>query len=382
MELNVQGPRPVNTAPTTSRAIWNALYNKLRTRLRGSRQRYIFTIPRIFYQSNSNLCRKSTLDIDGESASSTKSTNREAHAINGSLKPHPPKPSLNPQTPASTTPTPLGTLSVLPRELRDEIYSHVCEREYEFGRFSDRLHRKWHSNGNTDLPMLTLSKTIREELLAVLHAEAVFSIRSARYFQNKAWTRNDIPFIDHIQRVGLSTAVCALSDEHCNESMLDLREANEQLSKMRAEPTSFFAGTEVPRKTCVIEFILCTPKTMLILQSPLFDAIKHLTGFKTVTLKISSIREHWGPQDALIYIGEDTSFMDHAVGFAAIIDAIGSALEPSLGPNVISEAIVLQGIGWKITFHPRDYLSKQEKPEAGSGAQLEEAADTLTALKK
>ncbi|KAF6239879.1 hypothetical protein HO173_002426 [Letharia columbiana] len=231
-------------------------------------------------------------------------------------------------------------------------------------------------------PMLTLSKTIREELLAVLHAEAVFSIRSARYFQNKAWTRNDIPFIDHIQRVGLSTAVCALSDEHCNESMLDPREANEQLSKMRAEPTSFFTGTEVPRKTCVIEFILCTPKTMLILQSPLFDAIKHLTGFKTVTLKISSIREHWGPQDALIYIGEDPSFMDHAVGFAAIIDAIGSALEPSLGPNVISEAIVLQGIGWKITFHPRDYLSKQEKPEAGSGAQLEEAADTLTALEK
>ena len=64
-----------------------------------------------------------------------------------------------------------------------------------------------------------------------------------------------------------------------------------KLIKKDAAPTSLFVGMEVLRKTYVIKLQYCTPNALLVLRSPLFDAIKRLIGFQSVTLDVSSDSE-------------------------------------------------------------------------------------------
>ena len=92
----------------------------------------------------------------------------------------------NPCMSASTGPTPLGTLSMLPREIRDETYRHVCSTKWYLSSPS-RSHCKWHGESNTVLPTMTLSKSIRQEFLAILYAESLFVICDTTSFGNNTW---------------------------------------------------------------------------------------------------------------------------------------------------------------------------------------------------
>ena len=280
--------------------------------------------------------------------------------------------------------TPLGTLAVLPRELRDQIYSHVRNRKYQMGSYQKGPCRKWRSVDGSIISVATFSNVMREELLAVICSEAVFRICDGyqyyTYSNNKPWRRDGIPLLDRIQNLEISATLGGVSDQWCTAHSTDHSKMNRLLSGRIAEPTSFFTGTDVLRNACAIKLYFCTSKTILIMQSPFFDAIKHLTGFKTVVLELSSREKQWWSTDALTYIGEDASYADHAIGFSTTVDAMNRALEPTLGPSVMNEDNAGEVINWWITFRPQDYLSRKRKADTQFDAQVDELAASLNTL--
>ena len=266
----------------------------------------------------------------------------------------------------SKLPTPLGSLAILPRELRDEIYGHFCKRYYYFdgesvlpcrrqfptGRFST-----WHSIKN----MTTLSTTIRREFLAILHANAVFKFAVPIGESSKTRTRNDIPFVDQIKNVRWILYMWIMSDKTCIKHDVPYDHLNRRISNLTAG-VSLFTGTDIARKSCVVELQFCTPRTIQILQSPFFDGIKLLTGFKTVKVKLQAQKKDWCPKDALTYGGESESFRDRAAGFKIFLNAVKTALEPSLGPSIVTGGN-RKGpfdFAWKLTFHPGDYVRSKK----------------------
>lgn len=238
-----------------------------------------------------------------ESLSSIMSTNDEGSAPKFTAL----VPASNPRMPASTCPTPLGTLSILPREVRDEIYRHVCGHKYYLtSPFDPGPYFKWRTNDLATLPTVAPSKIICQEFLAALFAETIFGIHDTACIGNKPWRRDEIPFIDQVQNIVYSRSLIARSDEEYEEKGLVPYWENEKLSNLYAGTVAFFTGTEVLRKSCVIELSGLGPKAMLIFKSPFIDALERLTGFKTVTLKLTTYYDEWCPVDALSYfVGRD-----------------------------------------------------------------------------
>ena len=273
------------------------------------------------------------------------------------------RPASNPCISASTGPTPLGTLSCLPRELRDEIYRHVGGTKYYLSS-PFKPYYQWHTGdtGDRDIvsPIVTLSKSIRQEFLAILYAETLFVIRDTTDFCSGTWRRNGIPWIDQIQNMMYVRSLFLYNDEDYNDYGYVPSEWARNITQKYAEPVSFFAGTEVLRKSCVVELYDLTPKAILLLESPFINALENLTGFKTVVVKLTTSSGMWCPEDAVKYIEGGPSCRDQAAGFWIIVDEIKYRLELSLGPSVISEANGEHStLGWELAFHPQDFLAKK-----------------------
>ena len=288
-----------------------------------------------------------------------------------------PEHSLSPvpgrELPTSKVPTPLGALSILPRELRDKIYGHLCDKGNYFDGDSILPYRRlylgnpspWYSMRD----MATLSTTIRREFLAILHADAVFNFWVPIGEVPKRRTRDEIPFCDQIKNVRWAISLWVMSDTYCMSHNMEYDHLNRRISGLTAG-VSLFTGADIARKSCVVELQSCTPRSILILQSPFFDGIKLLTGFMTVKIELSSWRKDWCPEDALTYGGGRKSFQDYAVGFRIFLHAVRTALEPSLGPSVLTgwHGKGFFDLAWHLTFHPSDYVLERQKTKAGSGA--------------
>ncbi len=298
-------------------------------------------------------------------------TNNEAYVSAPSLEV-----GINPSMLTSIAPTPLGTLSVLPLELQNKVYSHLYVR---YIRLYQRSSHMWNHMDDADIPIKRVSKRVREEFLDVLYAEAVFIIDDY-HLSIRERTDHRILFIDRIQNLKYLASMYLESDKASTEDLADLHQVNEALTEKTAEPISFFTGAEVSRKTCVIELRDITPKALLIIQSPFIDAIKGLTCFRTVVLELYSFARDWCPEDALAYVQGDPSNANHVVRFRAIADAMSRALEPSLGPSVIGKISSKKGV-WRtgmITFQPRDYKKKKNDLKTILGDEGNESLSQVT----
>ena len=266
----------------------------------------------------------------------------------------------------SNAPTPLGALSILPRELRDEIYGYFCDENYYYDGESVLPCREWTPTGHSGtwysiIDMATLSKTIRREFLAVLHANAVFNFDVPIGEVSKTQTRNDIPFVDNIKNVRWILYLWIMSDTFCTKHNIPYDHLNRRISTLTAG-IALFTGADIARKSCVVELQFCTPRTIQILQSPFFDGIKLLTGFITVEVKLLAQKKDWCPKDALTYGGESESFRDRAAGFTIFMNAVRTALEPSLGPSVAAGLNSKRPFDftWELTFRPADYMQSKK----------------------
>lgn len=276
-------------------------------------------------------------------------------------------PALTMPSSRDLTHKPLGILSTLPRELRDEIYRLVYNHIYYLTPYPKASRLKWQSYDETvlSLSMLAVSRSIRQEFLAILQAEGEFIVWEepfAKKWFPRAWARDDIPFIRQIQNVEFLTSVHDWSQGFYIANDMDYSREDSTILKTEAAAISFFTGAEVLRKTCVIKFVRpWAPEMIEILQSPFFDVVKNLTGFETVVLKVVSNERDWREKDVLTYIGEDRSYTNWAVGFRVILDAMSIVLRPTLGPSAINfdkSNKPFEG-KWKITFHPQKLLSKK-----------------------
>ena len=91
-------------------------------------------------------------------------------------------------------------------------------------------------------------------------------------------------------------------------------------------------------------------------------------------LHVLSHKIDWRAEKTLFYIGNDLSYTNYAVGFRVIVDALSSALEPTLGPSVISLKNGDEGSEdkWKITFHPQDFDSRKKDSDVDSNSSVNE----------
>ena len=210
--------------------------------------------------------------------------------------------------------------------------------------------------------MLQVSKSIREEFLSVLGSEGAFKMGHADKLQ-----REDVPFVNDISNIQF------LFD-------LSLSVDNRRLFAMKAEPVSFFTGTTVIRNTCVIELFLCTPKSLLLLKSPLMSAISQLMGFKTVQLILSTDADDWLKHKTSQGVRGTFRNLETCPGFDTVVLQISSALEQTLGSFTTGQS--LDGPKqWTqyVTFHPQGSPLKQaERMEADAGAQMDEKSLALS----
>ena len=228
---------------------------------------------------------------------------------------------------------------------------------------------------------MTVSKAIRQEFLAVLFGKAVFVLQNiVEPIIMATWKRKQIPFIDQVLNVCYLVSLFPPSDmrdDKFSRMLRDSHNANIFMSERSAKPIEFIMGTEVLRNSCSIELDSATIRVMPLLQSPLFMAIKGLTGFKVVTLKLTTPRSwRWSQDKVLMVNGGHQSDADYIEEFRGMANAFCSALEPSLGPSLISEDCD-EGLTWELTFRPQEYVANRNKVEAMSSKSGDEGNESF-----
>ena len=256
------------------------------------------------------------------------------------------------------SPTSLGNLGFLPREIRNEIYGDV----FGLSRSSEWLYtphahtpmRVWlrscdaiitpqsdrFDNGRciyvdgVRRSILCISRDIRQEAMEVLCSEGVFDVDTLPY-------REPNTSIVH--------------------PIMNVRLDSELTPDELLKGASLFVGSEVLRKAFVMHLEYAYWVSTQIMTPSLIEVAKQLTGFRTVVFKILP---NFAWINTFMDMGDDETWLDadSDTEFNALIPAFRQALEPTLGPG--TEQILGQKLRLEVTrhnvaviFHPQDYLS-------------------------
>lgn len=248
---------------------------------------------------------------------------------------------------------PLGTLSILPRELRNQIYSHVCSPSYYYTTWYDKSRMTdrqiWYGESEDSLSLL-VSKMMHAEYRSVLYSDGLFEIDRFA-FSNKI-QRNYMPFVNDICNVSI-----LLDLDHPYERRISPSYEGQRISSIRAEPVSYFTSGSRMRRKCRLELRNYSQNALLLLQSPLIRAISRLIGFKTVQLVFSTKPKYWDKD------------MEPYESLKTIIHGISCALEPALGSFTV-HADSDEPYPWSqyVKFHPHGHqIMKSRFLEAESG---------------
>lgn len=290
------------------------------------------------------------------------------------------------------TPKPLGDLSLLPRELRDEIYRHVFSKMYKaFYSYSvvkpayydeTRNHplllidRDREGRTGFDLAILCVQKAIMKEAMQLLYSQATF-----RFCYNVRPDCFPHPLqpetVDITKRM---THIAVSCDAGCASEIDHMPGIHLGWSPMcypsaRAGPLAFFQGISTQRESILVDFKLYewSINASSLMLSPLFEALKHLTGFKTVTLRLTSMRGFCclaqETSEATIQESIEAEEWEEVYGgLEPLLRAMSNALEPALGNRGAIELLVSAGddLSWQhgqchTTFHPQAHLAAISK---------------------
>ena len=289
-----------------------------------------------------------------------------------------------------TSNSPLGTLSVLPRELRDKIYHKLISNKYyifysplRFIPYSENLvessrEPRWRQ---ADLAILRTSKSIYHEVTSRLHiAEFTFYVERFIHVVGPFANSNSVAYnpFKNLNHLMLNVEIILdLSSSFNFERDEDFwgtfdTDAESMLAKAQAGPLSFFAGSQVSRNTMVIRLAYYAPCVINITSSPLFHAIQQLTGFHTVVLltdDLCSLDEWLSDETLITQVGRKYGARHWRKMFArhqTLLNEIGKELEPSLGPYNTSRfdpILPRNDLNCSITFHP--LVNRDEIREVG-----------------
>ena len=240
---------------------------------------------------------------------------------------------LSPTASKSAKLTPLGTLSILPRELRDQIYSiylHAHGLLYHPNAWLDD--QTWCGKSSQGLSIMRVSKAVHAELLSILCSKGLLKIDHFVFSLKKQ--PSHLPVAKDVCNVSIFLDCAFFSPR--------------SLSSVSGGSVCFFTGTSKMRNSCVLHFRRCTPKARLIRQSPLIHAISQLTAFKTVQLVFT-------PKDP----GWITRSRPQNDDLETLVREISRALEPTLGSFVwYTNRDVYPDDTHCCTFHPREKLDR------------------------
>lgn len=218
---------------------------------------------------------------------------------------------------------PLGSLSGVPRELRDELYAYLVPAKIDLNPLLDGhqyLTSKLSNSLVSTLAILRLSRTIHEEAMTVLYCRGTFRLllpyHRIRDFRVPSIT-------DRIMNVEFSYRML-VQDIHTIEIARDFDAAT--YSSLTA-PVTLFGGNSIQRKSALIEIWISewSSYTINTIFSPFFEALKQLTGFRKVTLKLKA------PRRPIYDAQRSCQVLESA------LTRFNSALEPTLGTGVMSE---------------------------------------------
>lgn len=281
-------------------------------------------------------------------------------------------------TRAKTT-NPLGDLSLLPPEIRDEIYRHSIPKKKYYWRTTFRssgfydydpyLHR---GSKCKEEPIFCLSKAIKEEAMALFYLNGTFVFRYNLGDHSKTVGQdsgtNNMMNIELFYNASLDPAI-HLSSDRVRDHKIGI-----SYNSANAGPLDSFRGDALPRKSILIVLRLgewwrhATKMT----TSPLFDALRQLTGFETVTLSLAAADGEYGKWP------EDEEWERMYTGFEPVLREMSISLEPTLGKSSAISELSPEEIGPSlrgliydrgirdVVFHPRNHqaaISKAKKDE-------------------
>ena len=261
----------------------------------------------------------------------------------------------------------LGSLAKFPREIRDEIYGHLWEGYHEKTRNGEELSFSWFDSserayltwdGPTRYPILHVSTCIRREATESLTSLKTFEIFALdEKIMHRGYTL-DMSFLDRIMNVCVQYVDPLWNCNHPMKHALKFEEHPRILS--------LFAGTEVLRKNLDVRLTRCfVEDTSEIMDPPMIEAVRQLTGFKTVAFSASDLgKPHGRRSDA--WENTDLYFQE-----------LKQTLEPALGPSTVHydgwHSWGLTHFRKTVTFYPRDFLSKRiQSPRNDSEIQRDE----------
>lgn len=281
-------------------------------------------------------------------------------------------------TPANTeTLKPLGDLSILPREIRDEIYQHVFSKtyrafysasiirpaSYDMPDRSSLTDREPWSGSN--LSILRLSKAIKDEAMPLLYSKATFCFYESldEHECEKFLRRSNVDINDVANRMTNTKLFLDMTFDPQRDYpwiFYDFAPAG---------PLQFFQETSITRKSILIGLTLDGPGCLAMKWkgTSLFRAIKQLSGFETVTLRLLTRSYNCCPPrweaEATLEEWENTGLWEKLyAGPKPLLAEMSDDLEFALGKrSTIGEFIVREfdpsRIGQcEITFHPKDHL--------------------------
>lgn len=271
---------------------------------------------------------------------------------------------------------PLGYLAVFPPEIRNIIYAHGIQGDYStkwrkifvssvyytlnreepgHERFQNS-YRELPKSPKSNISVFLLSKSIREEATMVFYSLGTFHFCPPYRWHYCVYRFPNLKITDRMMNVELSYNIDPSKILIIGTARA--RDAADWAPLAWAGPAALFTGNKIKRKSALIELKMSvwSKDLNMIIRSGLFDVLKQLTGFKTVTLRLEVIQheKHWEKWDA---------------GLTPLLNDLRRSLEPALGHGTRCEpepgqewpmSRKLHKIG-KIEFHPSDHLAKMAK---------------------
>lgn len=269
--------------------------------------------------------------------------------------------------------SPLGALSVLPREIRDKIYSNLFGKQCEVDlaaaiRPLQSSQKPW---TGSQLGIIFSSKSIREETLPLLSSTTFVVYHNLGRNEIISSKAPNVGFVDRIMNVRIHYEI--------PWSQMYTHDSSSSGPAFRA--INLFKGPNIKRDLIIVDLIVVQwlRNSPNIMDSPLFEALKNLTGFESVVLRLSARANAYfpllkdTPEDMIIAWVATEQWEELYGGFLFLLPAMGQKLEPTLGPSSdLSELKPSPGLddlrlrGYRqLEFHPREYLAgKHEKDEA------------------
>ena len=269
--------------------------------------------------------------------------------------------------------TPLGDLSLLPPEIRDEIYRHLLPQNKYYwtspltpSGFYDHDPYFYRNLERNEPTILWLSKDIKEEAMSLFYLDGTvvfrYGIEDLGSLVPQHFSADNMNNIEIFYDASLPAM-------DSGDEMVMNHNTSVSYGFAKAGPLNSFRGDTITRKSIHIVLALCKwwRYATKMQTSPLFDALKELTGFETVTLSLAAaVAGHYVDDDD--WWPKDEEWEGLYTGFGSVLHEMSISLEPSLGKSsAVSELepqeIIddcLSGLMYRsgirdVVFHPRSH---------------------------